>query len=113
MKRFSGLRIKSNYLCDFRDNPHKTKAILCGGLRGGAVYKKYHKTNNKQYVNRGYDSESGTTYLENPAYGWVFAFLRLSKPYLIYTPVSLPGKIVRLAFPGGAALTGPAKPIAG
>ena len=22
-----------------------------------------------------FDSESGTTYLENPAYGWVFAFL--------------------------------------
>ena len=80
MKRFSGLRIKSNYLCDFRDNPHKTKAILCGGLRGGAVYKKYHKTNNKQYVNRGYDSESGTTYLENPAYGWVFAFLHPDSP---------------------------------
>ena len=64
-------------------------------------------------VNTNYDSESGHHYLKNPAYGWVFAFLRLSKPYLIFTPVSLPGKIVRLAFPAGAALTGPAKPIAG
>ncbi|WP_330983392.1 MULTISPECIES: hypothetical protein [Enterobacterales] len=34
-----------------------------------------NKTNDKQRVNRGYDSESGTTYSENPAYGWVFAFV--------------------------------------
>ncbi len=28
--------------------------------------------------NTNYDSESGTTYSENPAYGWVFAFPALS-----------------------------------
>lgn len=27
----------------FRDNPHKTKAIFYGGLRGGAVYEKCQK----------------------------------------------------------------------
>lgn len=30
-----------------------------------------------QTVNTFHDSESGTTYSENPAYGWVFAFLRM------------------------------------
>ncbi|GJK88626.1 hypothetical protein TUM17567_49210 [Citrobacter amalonaticus] len=27
----------------FRDNHHKTKAIFYGGLRGGAIYKKYQQ----------------------------------------------------------------------
>ncbi|MGF6436449.1 hypothetical protein ABIC80_002115 [Kosakonia sp. 1610] len=31
-------------------------------------------------VNTNYDSESGTTYSENPAYGWVFAFLQPDSP---------------------------------
>ena len=36
----------------------------------GALFtRNTNKTNNKQYVNREYDSESGTTYSENPAYG--------------------------------------------
>lgn len=49
-------------------------------------------------------------YLKNPAYGWVFAFLRLSKPYLKFIPVSLPDEVAQPALPGGAALTGPTKP---
>lgn len=34
--------------------------------------------------NKNYDSESGTTYSENPAYGWVFAFLgmEIRSPHL-------------------------------
>lgn len=37
-----------------------------------------------QIVNKHYDSESGTTYSENPAYGWVFAFLgmEIRSPHL-------------------------------
>ncbi len=31
-------------------------------------------------VNTNYDSESGTTYSENPAYSWVFAFLQPDSP---------------------------------
>ncbi|HFN3784426.1 TPA: hypothetical protein ACHFQM_003775, partial [Enterobacter hormaechei] len=61
-------------------------------------------------INQNIDSESGHHYLKNPAYGWVFAFLRLSKPYLNFIPVSLPDEVVRPALPGGAALTGPTKP---
>lgn len=51
----------------------------------GALFERnINKTNNKQHVNRGYDSESGTTYSENPAYGWVFAFLgmEIRSPHL-------------------------------
>ncbi|EPW5457559.1 hypothetical protein ACWM30_002207, partial [Enterobacter hormaechei] len=55
-------------------------------------------------------SESGHHYLKNPAYGWVFAFLRLLKPYLKFIPVSLPDEVAQPALPGGAALTGPTKP---
>ncbi|MGS6571053.1 hypothetical protein ACVGXY_00375, partial [Enterobacter intestinihominis] len=47
---------------------------------------------------------------KNPAYGWVFAFLRLLKPYLKFIPVSLPDVVAQPALPGGAALTGPTKP---
>ncbi|WP_204369636.1 hypothetical protein, partial [Enterobacter asburiae] len=36
-----------------------------------------------------FDSESGHHYLKNPAYGWVFAFLRLYIPSL-YSCFSLP-----------------------
>ena len=39
--------------------------------------------------NTNYDSESGHHYLKNPAYGWVFAFLRLYIPSL-YSCFSLP-----------------------
>ena len=51
----------------------------------GALFtRNTNKTNNKQYVNREYDSESAT-YSENPAYGWDFAFLHPN----LYQPNSL------------------------
>ncbi|EBR0152920.1 hypothetical protein DNW11_18255 [Salmonella enterica subsp. enterica serovar Jodhpur] len=53
----------------------KLKRFFMGALVGALLEQNTNKTNNKQHVNRGYDSESGTTYSENPAYGWVFAFL--------------------------------------
>ena len=56
-----------------------------GALVGALFTRNTNKTNNKQRVNRGYDSESGTTYSENPAYGWVFAFLHPN----LYQPNSL------------------------
>ncbi|MBZ7502671.1 hypothetical protein FMJ34_04175 [Klebsiella michiganensis] len=39
-----------------------------------------NKTNNKQHVNRRYDSESGHHYLKNPPKRRVFAFLRPDSP---------------------------------
>ncbi|MCM7426884.1 hypothetical protein, partial [Enterobacter chengduensis] len=43
-----------------------------------------------------FDSESGHHYLKNPAYGWVFAFLRLSKPSLfLYFFISFPACFAR------------------
>ena len=56
-----------------------------GAFVGALFVRNTNKTNNKQHVNRGYDSESGTTYSENPAYGWVFAFLHPN----LYQPNSL------------------------
>ncbi|EAB2699908.1 hypothetical protein C5Q49_001412 [Salmonella enterica subsp. enterica serovar Mississippi] len=55
-----------------------------GAFVGALFERNINKTNNKQHVNRGYDSESGTTYSENPAYGWVFAFLgmEIRSPHL-------------------------------
>jgi hypothetical protein len=44
----------------------------------GAIFtRNTNKTNKKHHVNRGYDSESGTTYLK-PAYGLVFLQYGLS-----------------------------------
>ncbi|MFP1786170.1 hypothetical protein [Lonsdalea quercina] len=40
----------------------KTKRFFMGALVGALFGHFYNKTNNKQYVNRGDDSESGTTY---------------------------------------------------
>lgn len=51
----------------FRDNHHENKAIFMGALVGALLGYFFNKTNNKQYVNRRYDSESGTTYSKNPA----------------------------------------------
>lgn len=45
-----------------------------GALVGALLEQNTNKTNNKQHVNRGYDSESGTTNLKKPAYGLVFCF---------------------------------------
>ncbi len=39
-----------------------------------------NKTNNKQHINRGYDSESGHHYLKNPPKRWVFTFLQPDSP---------------------------------
>lgn len=38
-----------------------------------------------------FDSESGTTYSENPAYGWVFAFLypNLYQPNSLIQPLKM------------------------
>ncbi|EBR5127166.1 hypothetical protein B4Z02_08405 [Salmonella enterica] len=55
----------------------KPKRFFMGAFVGALFPKNTNKTNSKQHVNRGYDSESGTTYSENPAYGWVFAFLEM------------------------------------
>ncbi|EBJ0777534.1 hypothetical protein EER74_11935 [Salmonella enterica subsp. enterica] len=62
----------------------KLKRFFMGALVGALLEQNTNKTNNKQHVNRGYDSESGTTYSENPAYGWVFAFLgmEIRSPHL-------------------------------
>lgn len=52
----------------------KIKRFFMGAFVGALFMRNINKTNNKQHVNRGYDSESGTTHSENPAYSWVFAF---------------------------------------
>ncbi|EAY9562572.1 hypothetical protein AVG49_001902 [Salmonella enterica subsp. salamae] len=39
----------------------KTKRFYMGAFVGALFERNTNKTNNKQYVNRGYDSESGTT----------------------------------------------------
>ncbi|EBY6090938.1 hypothetical protein CSP33_04655 [Salmonella enterica subsp. enterica serovar Infantis] len=44
----------------FRDNSHKNKAIFYGAFVGALFTRNTNKTNNKQHVNRGYDSESAT-----------------------------------------------------
>ncbi|EBS7635144.1 hypothetical protein CDR68_15410 [Salmonella enterica] len=40
----------------------KTKRFFMGALEGALFGYFFNKTNNKQHVNRGYDSESGTTF---------------------------------------------------
>ncbi|ECJ3937611.1 hypothetical protein YT28_11655 [Salmonella enterica subsp. salamae] len=52
----------------------KTKRFYMGALVGALFARNTNKTNNKQHVNRGYDSESGTTFQRTQPYGWVFAF---------------------------------------
>lgn len=52
----------------------KPKRFFMGAFVGALFERNSNKTNDKQRVSRGYDSESGTTHSENPAYGWVFAF---------------------------------------
>ncbi|ECH8836833.1 hypothetical protein S616_21975 [Salmonella enterica subsp. enterica] len=49
----------------------KIKRFFMGALVGALLEQNTNKTNNKQHVNRGYDSESGTTFpflcfLKNP-----------------------------------------------
>lgn len=39
----------------------KIKRFFMGALVGALLEQNTNKTNNKQHVNRGYDSESGTT----------------------------------------------------
>jgi hypothetical protein len=58
----------------------KTKRFFMGAFVGALFERNTNKTNNKQHVNRGYDSESGHHYLKNPAYGWVFAFGETDSP---------------------------------
>lgn len=53
----------------------KTKRFFMGALVGALILIFFNKTNNKQYVNRRYDSESGTTNLKNPPTRRVFAFV--------------------------------------
>ena len=52
----------------------KTKRFFMGVLVGALFTINTNKTNNKQHLNRRYDSESGTTNLKKPAYGLVFCF---------------------------------------
>ncbi|EAA9547677.1 hypothetical protein OY03_001603 [Salmonella enterica subsp. enterica] len=40
----------------------KTKRFFMGALVGALFTRNAYKINNKQHVNRGYDSESGTTF---------------------------------------------------
>ncbi|APW04872.1 hypothetical protein SEES3845_003980 [Salmonella enterica subsp. enterica serovar Senftenberg str. ATCC 43845] len=40
----------------------KPKRFFMGAFMGALFTRNTNKTNNKQYVNRGYDSESGTTF---------------------------------------------------
>ncbi|TKV14195.1 hypothetical protein FDX04_13875, partial [Citrobacter sp. wls615] len=42
----------------------KIKLFFMGALVGALFERKANKTNNKQHFNRGYDSESGTTFKE-------------------------------------------------
>ncbi|EAW2132521.1 hypothetical protein ACQX6W_02635 [Salmonella enterica] len=53
----------------------KIKRFFMGALVGALFARNTNKTNNKQFVSRGYDSESGTTILKNPLKRRVFAFL--------------------------------------
>ena len=53
-----------------------SKRFFMGAFVGALFARNSSKTNDKQCVSRGYDSESGTTHLKNPAIGWVFAILR-------------------------------------
>ncbi|MBZ7490868.1 hypothetical protein FMJ35_31870, partial [Klebsiella michiganensis] len=48
--------------------------IFCRGLRGALFASNTNKTNNKQHVNRGYDSESGTTILRTRPKGGFLLF---------------------------------------
>lgn len=57
--------------------PHSLNNDFLWGLRGALFTRNTNNTNNKQHVNRGYDSESAT-YSENPAYGWCL----ISAPYI-------------------------------
>lgn len=43
----------------FCDNNHKNEVIIYGALVGALFPRNANKNNNKQHVNRGYDSESG------------------------------------------------------
>lgn len=45
-----------------------------GAFVGALFTRNTNKTNNKQHVNRGYDSESGITIQRTQLYSWVFAF---------------------------------------
>ncbi|WP_196301334.1 hypothetical protein [Enterobacter asburiae] len=56
-------------------------------------------------MNPWFDSESGHHYLKNPAYGWVFAFLRLYIPSL-YPCFSLPWDRASALPDGGFAFFG-------
>ncbi|MIL23580.1 hypothetical protein CBJ07_05345 [Salmonella enterica] len=60
MKGFSGLRIESNYYAIFVITITKLKRFFMGALVGALLERNINKTNNKQYINRGYDSESAT-----------------------------------------------------
>nr|KAA0551212.1 hypothetical protein F0329_21465 [Citrobacter werkmanii] len=52
----------------------KIKRFYMGAFVGALFARNTNKTNNKQHVNRGYDSESGHHYLKNPPKRRVFAF---------------------------------------
>lgn len=55
----------------------KPKRYFIGAFAGALFAININKNNKKHCVNRGYDSESGTTYLKKPAYGLVFCFSEL------------------------------------
>lgn len=73
MKGFSGLRIESNYYAIFVIPLTKPKRFFFVGAFMGALFtRNTNKTNKKHHVNRGYDSESGTTYLKKPAFAGIY-----------------------------------------
>ncbi|EAC0925058.1 hypothetical protein EGM30_06995 [Salmonella enterica subsp. enterica] len=57
----------------------KTKRFFMGALVGALFTRNAYKINNKQHVNRGYDSESGTANSETSAI-WLFFAFRDSGP---------------------------------
>ncbi|ECJ2253140.1 hypothetical protein FNO22_03500 [Salmonella enterica subsp. salamae] len=54
----------------------KTKRFYMGAFVGALFERNTNKTNNKQHVNRGYDSESGTTHSEADATWRPFCFIK-------------------------------------
>ncbi|ATO31880.1 hypothetical protein E4659_05150 [Dickeya dianthicola] len=44
----------------------KIKRFFMGALVGALILTFFNEIKEKQYVNRGYDPESGTTHLKNP-----------------------------------------------
>ncbi|TLV23433.1 hypothetical protein FE839_01540 [Klebsiella indica] len=72
----------------------KPKRFFMGAFVGALFTRNTNKTNNKQRVNREYDSESGTTYLETDALRRPFCFIKsisYPHPVVYYCPLKSTG----------------------